>query len=73
MTNHDEIISGAVCSVSLFIVSIFPTISEIAKGLDIYVILIMHTLQTIAAFAAIVVAYYTVKKMVKEHRNSTFK
>ena len=73
MSQHDEIISGAACSVSLFIVSVFPTITKIAHGLDVYIVLVMHLLQTIAAFAAIVVAFYTVKKMVREHRNSSFK
>ena len=54
MSTHQEIISGAVCSISLFVVSIFPTVAEIAKGLDFYIVILMHSLQTIAAFCAIV-------------------
>jgi hypothetical protein len=73
MSNHDEIISGALASVSLFIVSIFPTVAEFAKGLDVYLVVLMHLLQTIAAFAAIVVAYFTINKMISEKRNKTFK
>ena len=69
MTTHSEIVTGALGSVSLFFVSVFPTIAETAKGLDIYVVLIMHTLQAVAALAAIIVAYYTIKKMVRERRN----
>ena len=73
MSTHQEIISGAVCSISLFVVSIFPTVAEIAKGLDFYIVILMHSLQTIAAFCAIIVAYFTIKKMVSDHRNNTFK
>jgi hypothetical protein len=73
MSQHQEIITGAICSVSLFIVSIFPTVAEFAKGLDVYLVVLMHLLQTLAAFAAIVVAYFTVSKMISEKRNKTFK
>lgn len=73
MSSHEEIVSGTVASISLFVISIFPTLAEIAKGLDVYIVVIMHTLQAFAALAAIVVAYYTIKKMIREKRNNTFK
>lgn len=73
MTNHEEIISGAITSISLFFISIFPTLAEIAKGLDVYIVLFLHILQTIAAITASIVGYYTFKKLVRERHNKTFK
>lgn len=73
MSNHDEIISGALASVSLFAVSIVPTVAEFAKGLDLYIVVLMHLLQTAAAAATIVVAWHTIKKLIRERRNNTFK
>jgi threonine/homoserine/homoserine lactone efflux protein len=73
MSQHDEIISGSITSISLFVISVFPTISEWAHGLDVFVVLIMHTLQAFAALAAIIVAYHTLNKLIRERRNNTFK
>ena len=73
MSSHQEIVSGTITSVSLFFISIFPTLAEFARGLDVYIVVIMHTLQTIAAIAAIVVAYLTCRKMIVDHRNNSFK
>jgi fatty acid/phospholipid biosynthesis enzyme len=63
---------GALLTITLFVISIALDIMSNAAGADQYIQLIMHCLQSAAAFTAVLVGICTVSPKFKERLKKLF-